>query len=112
LDAERLQGFYRDVFGWQRRNDMSIGDYAVSTIGSGALTAATGPVPDWVARSHTFYIQVTDIEQTLRQIEVGGGSAVMPRTVGPAFGAEHIEVFTKFVDPAGNVVGLVESPGS
>jgi len=36
----------------------------------------------------------------------------MPRTVGPDFGAEHILVFTSFLDPAGNEIGPVETPGN
>ena len=109
LDAGTLRSFYGDIFGWKRDDDLSIGDYSVGEVGTGDLTAATGPVPEWSTRSCTFYIQVDDIDETLRQIEAAGGSAVMPRTVGPAFGATHILTFTKFVDPAGNVVGLVET---
>ncbi len=90
-----------------------MGAYSVGSIGAGEMTAATGPVPDWVARSCTFYIQVEDIDTTLRQIEQRGGRAVMPKAVGPPdFPSPHINVFTKFVDPAGNVVGLVERPPS
>ena len=110
LDAPQLQEFYRDVFGWDRDDDLSIGDYAVTGIGSGPLTVGIGPVPEWSARSAKFYIQVDDIEETLSRIEAAGGKPVMPRTVGPEFGAKHILVFTTFVDPAGNQVGLVETP--
>lgn len=110
LDAVSLATFYREVFGWERREDLSIGDYSVMEIGRGTLTAAVGPVPDWSAMSAKFYIQVDDINATLAKIEAAGGKAVMPRTVGPEFGARHILVFTSFVDPAGNVVGLVETP--
>lgn len=110
LDAPGLQEFYREVFGWERDDALSIGDYSVMGIGEGRLTAGIGPVPDWTARSATFYIQVDDIDETLASIEAAGGKAVMPRTEGPAFGATHILVFTSFVDPAGNRVGLVETP--
>lgn len=110
LDAPELVSFYREIFGWERNEALSIGDYSVMEIGSGPLTAATGPVPDWGTMAATFYIQVEDIDDTLRRIENAGGKVVMPRTVGPEFGARHILVFTKFVDPAGNVVGLVEAP--
>ena len=110
LDSTVLRDFYREVFGWERNDDLSIGDYSVASIGSGPLTVGIGPVPEWSARSAKFYIQVDDIDATLRAIEDAGGSPIMPRTVGPTFGAEHILVFTSFVDPAGNVVGLVETP--
>ena len=110
LDSLRLQEFYSEVFGWERNETLSIGDYAVAEIGSGSMTVGIGPVPDWKARSAKFYIQVDDIDETLTRIEAAGGKAVMPRTVGPEFGAKHILVFTTFVDPAGNEVGLVVTP--
>ena len=110
LDAPSLTAFYRDVFGWERQEELSIGDYSVMEIGSGTLTAAVGPVPEWSAMSAKFYIQVDDVEAPLETIEAAGGRRVMPRTEGPTFGATHILVFTSCVDPAGNVVGLVETP--
>lgn len=110
LDAPTLHAFYADIFGWRRNDELSIGDYAVAEIGDGPLTIGIGPVPDWSSRAAKFYIQVDDIEATLRRIEAAGGRRVMPRTVGPDFGAEHILVFTSFLDPAGNEIGLVETP--
>lgn len=110
LEAPQLQAFYRDVFGWERVEDLSIGDYSVAEIGTGRLTAGIGPVPDWSVRSARFYIQVDDIDETMERIVAAGGKAVMPRTVGPDFGSKHILIFTTFLDPAGNEVGLVETP--
>lgn len=109
LDSDVLRHFYRDVFGWDRDETRSIGQYSVCTLGRHEVTAATGPTADWVARSATFYVQVEDIDETLREIEQRGGRRVMPKQVGPPdFPSPHINTFTKFVDPAGNVVGLVE----
>ncbi len=110
LESDRLRDFYEEVFGWRRNEELSIGNYSVAELGEGLLTAGIGPVPDWSARSAKFYIQVEDIDETMEQIEAAGGRAVMPRTVGPDFGAKHILVFTTFLDPAGNQVGLVETP--
>lgn len=110
LNPSELQEFYRSVFGWERNDDLSIGDYAVAEIGEGPLTVGIGPVPDWTARSAKFYIQVDDIDATLALVEAAGGKTVMPRTEGPTFGATHILVFTSFTDPAGNEIGLVETP--
>ena len=59
------------------------------------------------------HVQVDDIDATLAEIEAAGGRAVMPKTVGPEdFPAKHIRVFTTIVDPAGDIVGLVETPKS
>ena len=110
LDAPALHAFYADVFGWTRNDALSIDDYAVTEIGDGPLTVGIGPVPDWSSRAAKFYIQVDDIDATLQRIEAAGGTRVMSRTVGPDFGATHILVFTSFLDPAGNEIGLVETP--
>ena len=110
LDSAELASFYERVFGWVGSPELSIGDYRVMPPSNAQVTAAVGPVPDWSYRSATFYVQVDDIDATLELVEAAGGRAVMPRTVGPAQGPDHIRVFTKFVDPAGNVVGLVEKP--
>jgi len=111
LDSAELGSFYREIFGWERDEPRSIGQYSVTSVGSAELTAATGPTADWEANSCTFFIQVADIDATLAQIERLGGKAVMPKQVGPPdFPSPHINVFTKFIDPAGNVVGLVETP--
>ncbi len=110
LDAGELHEFYREVFGWERNDDLSIGDYAVAELGVGPVTVGIGPVPEWRSRSARFYVQVDYIEETLSRVEAAGGRAVMPRTEGPRFGATHILVFTAFVDPAGNEIGLVETP--
>ena len=93
-----------------KTSSLSIEGYPVADIGTGTLTAGIGAVPEWSTRSAIFYIQVDDLDGTLRQIEAAGGKAVMPRTEGPAVGAEHIRVFTTLLDPAGNDVGLVETP--
>ena len=110
LDTERLRRFYQEVFGWEREEELSIDDYSVQRVAGSLMTAGIGPTPDWSANEATFFIQVEDIDDTLREIETRGGRAVMPRTEGPKVGSTHIVVFTKFIDPAGNVVGLVERP--
>lgn len=111
LDVEELAEFYREIFGWRREESRSIGDYSVGSIGHVEVTSATGGTPDWQANSATFYIQVDSIDETISLIEERGGRAVMPKQVGPEdFPSKHINVFTKFVDPAGNIVGLVERP--
>ena len=113
LEEPSLRAFYREVFGWFREEELSVDGYSVVNVGGGLLTAATGQTPDWTPRECTFFIQVDDIDETLDRIELAGGKAVMPRTVSPEdFPAKHIRIFTKFVDPAGNVVGLVEAPAS
>lgn len=109
LDAPVLGEFYEEVFGWQRDPNRSVEGYSVCALPDEPLTAATGSVADWQANSATFFIQVADIDATVREIERRGGVALMPKQIGPPdFPSPHINVFTKFMDPAGNIVGLVE----
>ncbi|NNC39125.1 MAG: hypothetical protein HKN95_00400 [Acidimicrobiia bacterium] len=111
LEEPSLQAFYQDIFGWFREEGLSVDGYSVAEIGGGQLTAAIGQTPEWTARECTFFIQVDDIDNTLSRIEQAGGKRLMPRTVSSEdFPAKHIRIFTKFVDPAGNVLGLVEAP--
>ena len=110
LDPAELRDFYQRIFGWERDESLSIDDYSVADLGEGRLTIGIGPVPDWSAREAKFFIQVDDIDETLGRIEAAGGRRIMPRTVGPDFGATHILIFTTFLDPAGNTISLVEKP--
>jgi hypothetical protein len=70
------------------------------------MTVGIGPVPDWSARSAKFYIQVDDIEETLARVEEAGGQAVMPRTVGPEFGA------TSWCSPPSSIRPVTKSVSS
>ena len=54
LDEPLLRDFYRDVFGWNPSEQLSIDEYSIAEIGGGAITAATGRVPDWHARECVF----------------------------------------------------------
>ncbi|MDE0828850.1 MAG: hypothetical protein OSB03_06595 [Vicinamibacterales bacterium] len=72
LDQPDLEAFYKEIFGWDRDESLSMDAYSVTDLGAGSLTAATGPVPEWSARSCTFYIQVDEIDQTLERIESAG----------------------------------------
>ncbi len=51
-----------------------------------------------------------DLDATLEQIVASGGTIVMPKVESPPeFPEDRLRVFTKFVDPAGNIVGLVQA---
>ena len=108
-DVDKSKEFYGKVFDWEFQTDDAMG-YTMINTGTepgGGMMKKPDQAPMFALSQ---YFQVDDIDVTLRRIEEAGGKPVMPRTVGPEFGAAHILVFTKFVDPAGNVVGLVETP--
>jgi uncharacterized protein len=114
-DENRAKGFYATAFGWEL-NTVPMGDDASYT------TVTTVPVDDkmmpteagainggMMARApHTpapvITIGVDSIDGTLKKVEAGGGSTVVPRTPIPDMGA-----FAYFKDSEGNVMGLWET---
>ena len=122
LDSGLLQEFYSEVFGWERNEGLSIGDYAVAEIGAGNLTVGIGPVPDWSARSAKFYIQVDDIDETLTRIEAAGGRDVGAESgsvgtvdVTPealvAAAPDVIVITSEGLEALGGIDGLLRIPG-
>ena len=105
-DAEALQGFYRDAFGWQMRP--SGPDYAMAYSGvEGSVNGGVGAAPGGGAGHVTFYVEVPDLEATLSRVEGLGGS----RVVGPMDVPDGPRI-AMFADPEGHVVGLVEAGSS
>jgi uncharacterized protein len=107
-DAEKLQGFYSQLFGWEMdaNNPMKYGmvgrednlDQGIG-IGGGVGPAQEGS-DGWV----TFYVSVEDVEEGLKKAESLGGTRVM--------GPEEIMgsiVIGLFHDPEGNLVGVVQT---
>jgi hypothetical protein len=107
-DAEKLQGFYSQLFGWDidANNPMNYGmvqresnlDQGIG-IGGGVGPAQEGS-DGWV----TFYVSVDDVEEGLKKVESLGGTRLMgPMDVpeGPTIGL--------FNDPEGHLIGLVKT---
>jgi len=101
-DGERLQSFYRDVFGWTINTDNPMAYGTVNTGGEG-ITGGIAGSPDGSSYA-TFYVQVEDPQAALEEIEKQEGTVVMPVMAVP--GGPTIAMFT---DPAGNRVGLVKA---
>jgi predicted enzyme related to lactoylglutathione lyase len=107
-DAEKLQSYYTDLFGW--KIDAPIGpmnygvvqrDDNVNADGIGIGGGVGGGMAGYDGHV-TFYVEVPDIEAALAKAESLGGSRVMgPDKVpdGP--------VIAQFKDPEGHTVGLV-----
>jgi predicted enzyme related to lactoylglutathione lyase len=104
-DIQRSADFYAKVFGWRIRQR---GD------GKSAFDDATGEVSGtWVlgrppssAPGLLLYIMVDSVAQTLDAVVAHGGEIVQP------IGMDAPEVTARFRDPAGNVIGLYQEPGS
>ena len=102
-DAIKLQGFYKDVFGWKLSPPQAeMGDYSMLDneghgIGGGVGSAMGGP------NRVTVYIEVDDPQAYLDKVIQRGGKMAMPVT--PVTPEITIAMFT---DPEGNTIGLLK----
>jgi predicted enzyme related to lactoylglutathione lyase len=106
-DAEKLRGYYSDLFGWQFNTDNPM-NYGVvareanqAPDGSG-IGGGIGAAPEGYEGHVTFYVAVPDVEEALSKAESLGGERMM--------GPEEIMgrmVLGMFKDPEGHVIGLI-----
>lgn len=99
-DGKKSRDFYSSVFGWQidANNPMEYGMVSAqggSGIGGGVASAIERPLV-------TVYVEVADLEATLKQAEALGGKTAMPPMDVP--GGPKLAQFT---DPDGNLIGLM-----
>jgi uncharacterized protein len=108
-DAEKLRGYYAELFGWEFNadNPMNYGsvDREANTNADGiGIGGGIGPAPEGYDGHVTFYIEVPDVEASLAKAESLGGSRMM----GPEKVMEGIEIGL-FNDPEGRTVGVVKT---
>ena len=99
-DADKLQSYYGDLFGWKIDSGNPM-NYGLVDVGSTDVAGGVGPAPDGQPGHAMFYVGVDDVEAALKKAEsLGGSRLVGPMEVpdGPTIG--------HFADPEGNVVGL------
>jgi predicted enzyme related to lactoylglutathione lyase len=101
-DGKRSQEFYASLFGWQidANNPMSYGMVAApegAGIGGGVAAAQDQPMV-------TVYVEVADLEATLKHAEALGGKTMMPPMEVP--GGPQL---AQFADPDGNVIGIIKA---
>jgi predicted enzyme related to lactoylglutathione lyase len=105
-DAETLQSFYGEAFGWQM--GPSTAGYAMAHPGvEGGINGGVGASPEGSEGHVTFYVEVGDLEATLGKIEGLGGS----RVAGPMDVPDGPRI-AMFADPEGHLVGLLEAGSS
>jgi len=108
-DADTLQAYYSELFGWEIDSDnpMHYGmvqrEGNVNADGVGIGGGIGGPGPEDYPGHVTFYVEVPDVEAALAKAESLGGSRVM----GPEKVMEQIEIGL-FTDPEGHVLGVVK----
>ena len=104
-DADKLQQFYSDVFGWEYQQAPGPGKYGMVSAGEGGIGGGVGEAQD--GQGHvTVYVEVDDPQAYLDKIEQHGGKTVMPVTEVP-----NMVTFALFADPEGHVVGVFKGQG-
>ena len=108
-DADRLRGYYSDLFGWEidANNPANYGivQREGNTDGDGVgIGGGVGKGPEGYAGHVTFYVGVPDVEAALAKAESLGGSRMMGPDQVP--GGPIIGLFT---DPDGLTVGVVQA---
>ena len=100
-DPDALQAFYRATLGWEIKADNPM-HYGM--VASGGESGINGGITGSAAGGSRVlvYAAVPSIPAMLKKIEEHGGKTVMPRTdIGPV-------VMGLYLDPEGNMMGLVE----
>jgi uncharacterized protein len=109
-DAERLRGYYSELFGWEidADNPMNYGivqrEGNVTDEGVG-IGGGIGAGPSGYQGHLTFYVEVPDVEAALADAERLGGTRMMGPDEVPGGGVE-IGLFT---DPEGHTVGVMRT---
>lgn len=101
-DADKLQGFYSQMFGWKLNPAPTPVPYGLVDCDEGGIPGGVGQAPVGDGWS-TFYIQVEDLVAAVEQAQGLGASVTQPPTRLP--GGTHLAVLT---DPEGHVFGMVE----
>jgi predicted enzyme related to lactoylglutathione lyase len=103
-DGGAMVAFYQDLFGWETSAPPGFEGYHLVPAEQSGVGGAVGQGSEEMPRYITIYLEAESIDEQLARIEAAGGKTVAPRTVIPG-----MVTYALFADPAGNVVGLVES---
>ena len=105
LDVARSAAFYERVFEWNMRTR---GDGATAfddVVGEVSGAFVTGRPPSGTP-GLLIYIMVDDAAAAVQRVIANGGEIVQP------IGVDAPEITARFRDPAGNVLGIYQEPGS
>jgi predicted enzyme related to lactoylglutathione lyase len=103
LDVEQSAAFYKAVFGWNirtRGDGVTAFDDGVGEV-SGAWVTGRKPA---TSPGLLIYIMIDNIEKTMEAVQANGGTIVQP------VGVDAPEITARFMDPAGNIIGLYQNP--
>jgi hypothetical protein len=102
-DIARSAEFYQGVFGWNIRKRGDGGTAFDDTTGqvSGTWVLGRPPVSE---PGLLVYVMVDSVAATIDAVVANGGKIVQP------IGGDAPEITARFLDPAGNILGLYQQP--
>src|ERR1700680_3930715 len=105
-DLETAPAFYRDVFGWELNTFMPEYPMFSAEGGPGGGLVTAGAPGAGSLGGILLYLNTSDIDASLREVESHGGSTITPKTeIEGGHGS-----FAVFTDPSGNKLGLYTPP--
>jgi uncharacterized protein len=109
-DVTRVQKFYKDVFGWEMKKEISGKNpdedyYMFKTQDEKGNEGITGGMMKRQSPHHTVtnYITISSIDEYTTKIEHSGGKAIMPKM--PVTDMGYIRIY---IDSENNMFGLFE----
>jgi uncharacterized protein len=104
-DADKLQKFYSDVFGWEYQQAPGPTKYGMISAGDRGIGGGVGETQDGDGHV-TVYVEVDDPQAYLDKVEQHGGKTIMPVTEIP-----NMVTFALFADPEGHTLGVFKGGG-
>ncbi len=102
-DPKRLAEFYEALFGWNIDTGNPMGIIGIEHGIGGPVDGVGGHIRAAESPGVSIFVQVVDLDETLRKAEEMGGRAVMQPLDVP--GGPTV---AQMADPEGNLVGLVK----
>jgi predicted enzyme related to lactoylglutathione lyase len=109
-DGEKLRSYYTELFDWPIDADNPMGygvirrEENLNPDGIG-IGGGVGGGPEGYDGHLTFYVEVPDVEAALAKAEELGGKRLMGPDAVPGMGI----TLGHFTDPAGHLVGVIQS---
>jgi hypothetical protein len=101
-EPEKHSGFYATVFGWKINADNPLGYRMVDPDSAKGIPGGFWPAPPEAQAFVQLFIEVSNIEETVRRVTDSGGSVLIPPQTLPA--GEQMAILR---DPLGISFGLV-----
>jgi len=103
-DGDAQKAFYSAIFDWKFNTPEGFENYHLTEGDAMGVNGAVGRGFEETPTYQAIYVGCDDINAKLVEVEANGGKTSVPRTEIPG-----VVTFALFTDPAGNMVGLVES---